>query len=139
MLEDMATAWPRLKMLHLGYMGGIGKGKCTFTGLVCLLQRCLDLESLSIVIDASAIDCSLDILSEGKSNDKLTRIDLRDSKIDDPHTIAIYLSDLIPNLLVSNGWAEGWHEVPDLVKTLSIVRQHERRRLEAASQLGSPA
>jgi hypothetical protein len=102
LIQDMANAFPRLRILDLGTTyGSGGRTNVTLAGLVRLVQHCPALQSLGIVIDTSNTDLLpvSDIKAwEGVSNLKVETMHVGDSRISDPAAVASFLSNIFPNL-----------------------------------------
>jgi hypothetical protein len=92
-LHEMAVAWPKLQVLHLGHDGKIGDPKVTLQGLVSLATFCPELSSLFLVLHASAREGDIPSVS---NNLEYFHVGL--STIDDPNTVAPFLKALFPHL-----------------------------------------
>jgi hypothetical protein len=146
-LEAAAKSWPRLRSLKLGINGWGsdrwgGQSNITLTGLALLARRCSDLTSLAIVIDATVVDHISDILV---SNTKLNALNLGDSVIQNPTTVAGYLSRIFPYLASVRAWGfsiisaeqkrkkkyrDRWDEVARLIKISADVHKMERNKID---------
>jgi hypothetical protein len=152
-VEAAATAWPHLCILQLG-RGGWGWGESTnvtLAGLIPLARYCPDLTRLSIVVDATVVDHSVDILV---SNTKLNFLNLGDSVIDDPASVAACLSKIFPHLTSISSWDVPvmgqtatevqkkyngrWDEVARLLKIFAEVRQMERNKKDEYNDEAEP-
>lgn len=110
MLRDMAMAWPKLQTLELGISGWGAPSGISPAGLIPLLENCQNLRNLSIVIDASTVDFSVEMLSNHKSNTRIRKLKLGDSRIGgDYELIAKFFSSLTPNLTTIHCWGDGVH------------------------------
>lgn len=140
-VRDMAMAWPNLQSLRLTTLIW-NKSHITLAGIIPLISL-PDLERLGLVIDASIVDYSLDMPPIGVSNEKITSLELGDSSIQNPHLVAAFISDVLPNvrsidaLDVDGSTARQWMEVESLIKIFAEVRQQMRRsKLEGGAISG---
>lgn len=148
MIKDISMAWPQLEVLVLGSFGWANSSQITLGGMIPLL--CLtSLSELSIAIDTSIIDYTLDVESPIPSTPNVTLkyINLQASAINDPAPVAAFLSDFLPNLYAIDSWSPGatehagvpiataeeyknrWNEVARLVPIFAQVRRQERVRV----------
>ena len=145
-LRDISTSWPRLRALHINTMSGWGgQSQITLAGLIPLLSL-PQLEELSIVINASVVDHTLDMPPTGVSNTKIRYLNLADSVIENEHSVAAFLSDVLPNVRQIRSWYPGeaaqnasgsfadakkyearWNTVAALIATFAEVREQERK------------
>lgn len=149
-VREMATSWPRLRVLVLGSYNTGGwflSSEITPSGLVPLLRLpCLTM--LSISINASAVDVTEDVTAPEPTevNTKLRYLNLQDSIIDDATRVAAFLSKFTPNLKTITSWDNQtpqnagissrlakeyetrWEEVARLVPVFAAVREEERAR-----------
>ena len=153
-VEAAAKAWPHLCILQLGH-GGWGWGgqstNVTLAGLIPLARHCPDLTKLCIVVDATVVDHSMDILV---SNTKLDVLDLGDSVIDEPAPVAAFLSEIFPHLTSISSWnvpvtgriaaevrkkySGRWDEVACLLKIFAEVRQMEKNKKDEYNDEAEP-
>lgn len=142
-LRDMSEAWPLLEVLELGYEGWRGQSRCTWMGLISLLNQCRNLQAVTIAI----CKCSLPNIPPGFVQHKsLEEIDFLDSPMaEDPYEVAILLSQLFLNLprvqawdMPMGGpsrrqskWEPLWMDVQTHLKRLVEVRKYESRRTQA--------
>jgi hypothetical protein len=143
-LRDIAASWIQLRSLRLGTLRGwAGRSRITLAGLIPLLSL-PKLERLNIVINASTVDYTLDMPPTGLSNTKITQLFLADSVIQNAHSVAAFLSDVLPNVRQIHSWNETvarnasvspagakkyrvrWLEVATLIETIAKVRKQER-------------
>ncbi|KII95724.1 hypothetical protein PLICRDRAFT_170336 [Plicaturopsis crispa FD-325 SS-3] len=104
-VATMAASWPSLQWLELStHPGWSVRSRITFRGLAAMLQRCPDLEHLSIVVDATQVDVPAQLMAP--MNRALERIYLGNSPIADAEAVATVLSRVMPRLSkVRNSWA----------------------------------
>lgn len=143
-LGDIAASWIQLRWLKLGTLcGWAGQSQITLAGLIPLLAL-PKLEGLNIVINASSVDYTLDMPPTGLSNTKITQLSLADSVIQSAHSVAAFLSDVLPNVRQIHSWNDAvarnasvspadakkyrvrWLEVAMLIETIAKVRKQER-------------
>jgi hypothetical protein len=144
-LRDISTSWPRLRSLRINTRGGWGgQSQITLAGLIPLLSL-PRLEELSIVINATVVDHTLNMPPTGVFNTKICDLNLADSVIQNEHAVAAFLSDILPNVRQINSWfyevarnasvspadAERyrarWNTVAALIETFAAVREQERK------------
>ncbi|KII86234.1 hypothetical protein PLICRDRAFT_55960 [Plicaturopsis crispa FD-325 SS-3] len=157
-LEEMARAWPSLQTLWLGQgsVGWLVTSQVTVFGLATLLRYCPELQNLRIVLDASKLTtgvCSID--KQFPANNKIKKLSLANSPIENPAAVAAILSDILPNLTsivawtdcirpndidpppnVRNRYRKRWQEVENLVKYFVKVREDERERRVVGRSIG---
>ena len=118
-----------------------GQSNITLASLALLAQHCLNLTSLAIVIDTTVVDHVLDI---PVSNTKLDFLYLGDSIIDNPTSVAAYLSAIFPYLTSIHSWEfsvlqaeekkkkyrDRWLEVARLINISADVRKTERNKMD---------
>jgi hypothetical protein len=145
-VEAAAKSWPRLRSLNLGIGWGNdrwgGRSNITLTGLASLARHCPDLTSLAIVIDATVVD---HVLDTPVSNTKLNALNLGDSIIQNPTSVAAYLSRIFPYLTSVYSWQfsviqaeqerrkkyrDRWDEVARLIKISADVYKMERNKMD---------
>ncbi|KIM84066.1 hypothetical protein PILCRDRAFT_6373, partial [Piloderma croceum F 1598] len=153
-LDDIAASWKHLQSLDIGTRGGwAGQSQISLGGLVPLLSL-PKLKKLGIVIDASVVEHTLDSPPTGVRNTKISRLDLADSVIQDEHSVAAFLSDVLPNVETIDSWQDSaahnasvslakakkykdrWNTVAGLIKTFAKVREQERRCMVKATEGG---
>lgn len=145
MVRTMANAWPRLVSLDFGGRGWAGCSQITLAGLLPLIQLPA-LGELSLSIDASVVDHTLNMPPVNTPNTHLLHLELNDSIIENPFLVAGFLSDLFPSLRTIDAWGASvrgdphlprgtveeykakWQDVTRLVPLLAKVRQQEQRR-----------
>jgi hypothetical protein len=151
-LNDIAASWKHLQSLHIGTRGGwAGQSRISLGGLVPLLSL-PKLQRLGIVINASVVEHTLDLPPTGVCNTKIFRLDLADSVIQDEHSVAAFLSDVLPNVKRIDSWHDDaaynasvslaeakkyknrWNIVAGLIETFAKVREQERRCVGKATQ-----
>jgi hypothetical protein len=98
----LTEAWPKLQSLRLSchFTAGLDTiALPTFHGLICLLQLCPALTSLTLVIDATKLD-GIDLKCPGGEHftHHLEDLTLGNSVIDSPLNVALILSGLFPHL-----------------------------------------
>ncbi|KZP23338.1 hypothetical protein FIBSPDRAFT_1043041 [Athelia psychrophila] len=105
-LVQIGTAWPNLSGLTLGRRGWGQPSLITPNGLASLVNQCRHLSSLSLAIDASAVDHQQDCASAViRPNNDICYIDLQDSRVHDVQMMAVFLSDIIPSLRFISAWS----------------------------------
>jgi hypothetical protein len=143
-LRDIATCWTQLQSLGFGTPGGWGGlSQITLAGLIPLLSLST-LQSLSIVVDASSVDYTLDMPKVGVSNTKIFMLNLGDSLIHNTRSVAAFLSDVLPNVRQIHSWSplaarnasvstthamkyqSKWESVARWMETIVRVREQER-------------
>jgi hypothetical protein len=153
-LDDIAASWKHLRSLHIGTSGGwAGQSQISLGGLVPLLSL-PKLRKLDIVIDASVVEHTLDLAPTGVRNTNISRLDLADSVIQDEHSVAVFLSDVLPNVKNIHSWHDAaahnasvslteakkykdrWNMVASLIETFAKVREQERRCMGKAADGG---
>ncbi|KAF7986707.1 hypothetical protein HWV62_20238 [Athelia sp. TMB] len=144
-LRTIAQNWPDLISLHLGGYGWGLPSKITLSGLVPLLNTCSKLLYLSLAIDATIVDTSLDEITFTRSNIHLKALCLQDSRLEDPQMAAAFLSGIMTNATSFSAWdvsgsrglehvsqAEAmlferlWKETELALKLFTQVRKQER-------------
>jgi len=144
-LRDISTSWPRLRSLCINARGGwAGQSQITLTGLIPLLSL-PQLQELSIAINATVVDHTLNMPPTGVFNTKICDLNLADSVIQNEHAVAAFLSDILPNVRRIDSWfynvarnasvspadAEKynarWNTVAALIVTFAAVREQERK------------
>lgn len=110
-LKAMAEAWPKIEYLQLGsLLGWKTPSNITLDGLLPLVSGCPDLEHLGIVIDASRMPTtSASYLGRRPVNSKTTYLQVGDSTIEDPQTVAEFLFQIFPKV---TGIGGVWHYAP---------------------------
>ncbi|KAF7968950.1 hypothetical protein HWV62_28791 [Athelia sp. TMB] len=104
-VREMAAAWPHLESLILSRNGWLGASSVTIAGLAHLL--CLpDLHTLSIPIDGSIVDLTLEMTSALQRNTRIQSLNLLDSVINDSEAdaVATLLATLTPNVEYIDAW-----------------------------------
>jgi hypothetical protein len=146
-MRDIAGSWTKLEVLMISQDAGWGGGsRLTLAGLIPLLSL-PNLTVLNIVVDASSVDYTLDMRTTGVSNTRIFSLRLGDSVIQSAHSVAAFLSDVLPNVRVISSWGEvaarrasvsledarkyqsRWQKVAALVETMAKVREQERRSM----------
>ncbi|KIJ69502.1 hypothetical protein HYDPIDRAFT_165022 [Hydnomerulius pinastri MD-312] len=144
-LGEVAATWPNLEVLALNETWGWRKAsKITFSGLITLLARCPKLVHLALTIDtAKSHTRSTKRPGGGVCNQRITTLFLGDSTVEDVTSVAIVLSDILPELCEINAWQSSqmesshsparrkkyltlWLQVWNLYHTLRVVRRQER-------------
>jgi hypothetical protein len=144
-LHMMAMSWRRLQTLELGLYGWAGQSRVTLAGLVPLVQYCAELVELGVVVDATIVEPPLYMSTP---NAKVVHLRLGDSVIQDPASVAAYLSGLFPKLNSVWSWIgvtprrpevtpqeeekyrARWDEAVRLTKIFADVRQVERTKMD---------
>ncbi|KIJ14707.1 hypothetical protein PAXINDRAFT_115738 [Paxillus involutus ATCC 200175] len=146
-LTTLAKHWPILNKLSINPKSGWGpSNRITHQGLLNLLLHCPELSRFSFCVDFSDIDVDPEDLSDsrpgnGMTHDKCVSAGFLTSRIENPITIAAFLSDICPKLRsVQHSWRDDpamseeeteamelfrkrWEEVEYLVPGLAAVRR----------------
>ncbi|KAH7907365.1 hypothetical protein BJ138DRAFT_1116751 [Hygrophoropsis aurantiaca] len=132
-LVELAAAWPHLETLVFKrHVGWHNTSAITFNGLASLLRGCPLLETLTLSMNATQLDYAF--TGEGALNRWVKRLDLGDSIIEEPTTVALILADLFGSLEKVDTWHRGrnsnlyqplWGEVNSIL---------EREREEEGSE-----
>jgi hypothetical protein len=150
-LLQLAKAWPLLEDLSItGYSRS--SHQITPHAFVLLLWHCQRLVSLAIPVDWFMIDMHdipRDIPYPGFSHSALSHLVFEGSRIDNPISIAAFISAIAPNVKSIQGDDEDSHEddifsenypawtmVQDLVAALPIIRQQGMRMVLNQSMRG---
>ncbi|KAH7909665.1 hypothetical protein BJ138DRAFT_1089099 [Hygrophoropsis aurantiaca] len=106
-LIELAAAWPNLNGLVLNYHHGWKHTSAiTFTGLASLLRGCPLMDTLSLSMDATRLDFGfLTTPGEDALNHRIHHLNLGDSIIEDPVTVAMILDDLFGSLEQVDAWS----------------------------------
>ncbi|KAG2109936.1 uncharacterized protein F5147DRAFT_772785 [Suillus discolor] len=151
-LLQMAKAWPLLEDLSItGYPHS--SHQVTPHAFVLLLRHCPHLVSVAIPVDWSTIDMSAiprDVPYQGFSHNALSRLAFEGSKIENPISIAAFISAIAPNVSSIQGDDEDYYEddvfsehypswkmVQDLIPALPIIREQGMRIMLNRSLQGS--
>ncbi|KAG2030428.1 hypothetical protein BDR03DRAFT_189171 [Suillus americanus] len=151
-LLQMAKAWPLLEDLSItGY--SCSSHKVTPHAFVLLLWYCPRLVSVAVPVNWSTIDMHAiprDIPYQGFSHNALSRLVLEGSRIDNPISIAAFISAIAPNVKSirrddedddENGIFSDndptWTMVEDLITALPIIREQGMRMMLRRSMRGS--
>ncbi|KAG1851906.1 hypothetical protein F4604DRAFT_1959117 [Suillus subluteus] len=115
-LLQMAKAWPYLEELYISrYTYSIYR--VTLHAFVLLLRHCPHLRSVAVLVDWSMIDvCDIspDIPYQGFSHHALSYIFVSDSKIQNPTSIAAFISAIAPNVqFIGGSEKRSWEIVQD--------------------------
>ncbi|EIW83265.1 hypothetical protein CONPUDRAFT_152291 [Coniophora puteana RWD-64-598 SS2] len=129
-ITDLAPAWPHLRtfstscVIHelaaLGYRHE--EGRLTFEGVETLIRCCSHLQEVKVSLDArvKVAEGFLDEARDGPCNRAISRIDLVDSPVDDPHVVARVLKHLLPSLTSirhdgDDGSRTAWKQIEQLL------------------------
>ncbi|KAH7905925.1 hypothetical protein BJ138DRAFT_1130230 [Hygrophoropsis aurantiaca] len=132
-LVQMAAAWPYLETLIFKHRAGFhNTSKITFNGFASLLRGCPLLKTLTLSVDATQLDYAF---TAGVLNSWVQDLDLLDSIIEEPTTVALILADLFGSLEQVNTW----HRDSELYQPLwdEVNSILERMREEAEGSEGS--
>ncbi|KAG0697940.1 hypothetical protein DFH29DRAFT_127128 [Suillus ampliporus] len=141
-LQQLATAWPQLRVLILQQKAGLYRfPHVDLTGLVLLLEHCPDLQQLAISVNA-IIDTKVPPAHpiSSISNTLITSINFCNSPITKTAEVAAFLSAIVPNLRETPSWTgevtclggaaqeyrKRWDSVAELVRVFAEVRKQER-------------
>ncbi|KIK46185.1 hypothetical protein CY34DRAFT_800697 [Suillus luteus UH-Slu-Lm8-n1] len=143
-LMQMAKAWPRLEELYISRYRR-SSFPVTPNAFVSLLWHCPRLHSVAVLVDWSTIDVHAippDIPYQGFSQKALSRLYINGWRIENPTSIAAFISAVAPNVRTIGGWDSDIHEdddeihdpsawtiVRDLITTLPMVREQGRRMM----------
>ncbi|KAG2043676.1 hypothetical protein BDR03DRAFT_887419 [Suillus americanus] len=136
-LKIMAQSWPQLEYLQFGCEARwMTPPSVTFIGLVHLIHHCPRLCRIGMPFSACPVDINSEPFSNTTPNEKITEIDVGNSPIVDPITVACQLHILLPKLIgvdffdwddtrflvpppsVRSGGAE-WTRVDDFLQVLA--------------------
>jgi hypothetical protein len=134
----LTGAWPKLQVLQLSCCVANDSDTITVTtfhGLICLLQLCPALTSLTLVIDATKLD-GIDLKCPGGKHftHHLKDLTLGNSVIHSPLNVALILSGLVPYLerldlkssYMKESEMEKWALVNSFLHAFSVVRERSR-------------
>ncbi|KAG2109937.1 uncharacterized protein F5147DRAFT_772786 [Suillus discolor] len=140
-LLQMAKAWPLLEELYISRYSH-STYRVTPHAFVLLLWHCPRLRSVAVLIDWSTIDVHAipsDLPYQGFSQKALTNLYINGWRIENPTSIAAFLSVIAPNVRSISGWDSdihgydsdaidnSWTVVQNLITTLPMVREQGRR------------
>ncbi|KAG1862525.1 hypothetical protein DFJ58DRAFT_700440 [Suillus subalutaceus] len=130
-LKIMAQSWPQLEYLQFGCEARwMIPPSATFIGLVHLVHHCPRLCRIGMPFSACPVDINGEPFSNTIPNEEITKIDVANSPIVDPITVACQLHMLLPKLTSvdfdwddTNFWsplARGeWTRVNDFLQVLT--------------------
>ncbi|KAG1747931.1 uncharacterized protein EDB91DRAFT_50983 [Suillus paluster] len=140
-LAQLANTWLKLRALDLGTRNGWRQpSKITLQGLAELLWRCPVLSVVGFAMNAWAPDIDDQRPGGGVRRNGLEVLRVADSKIDDPLSVAAFLSDVAPNAEITGydieyeegvmfnratRYRERWEEVARLHPLLVNLRKQE--------------
>ncbi|OJT09908.1 hypothetical protein TRAPUB_13651 [Trametes pubescens] len=111
-LFTIATAWPHLRKLSLvpQTLDDPPKPLATLAGLISFAQNCPELYSLGLTLNTDPRQLLTFYVvmrpGFGMEQRKLVKLDVGRSRIEDPIVVAVFLSDLFPELLeIKNDFA----------------------------------
>ncbi|KAG1800204.1 uncharacterized protein HD556DRAFT_1020010 [Suillus plorans] len=153
-LLKMAKAWPLLENLSItGYSHS--SHRVTPHTFVLLLRHCPRLVSVAIPVNWSMIDMHAiprDVPYQGFSHNALSHLAFEGSKIENPISIAAFISAIAPNVKSIQGDSDdedsfeddvfsehypAWRMVQDLIPALPIIREQGMRIMLNRSLQGS--
>ncbi|KAH7928597.1 hypothetical protein BV22DRAFT_1082616 [Leucogyrophana mollusca] len=142
-MKEMARSWPLLHSLELNVNCWYGT-PVTPKGLIHLLRHCPMVTSLGFVVDFSPVD--LDVIAtkapaHGFSHEGMEFALFGDSRIENPPSIAAFLSALMPHLALVEAWDSSiweddedhdtyrarWTQVQSLLGAFNAVRKQGKR------------
>ncbi|KAF9235608.1 hypothetical protein BU15DRAFT_77839 [Melanogaster broomeanus] len=140
-LEALAKAFPKIEVLEIVSAPVNDPSRITLDGLLPLLKHCPNLATLKISIDASQVTKSIDRPGGGIRNTLITQLSLYSSPIRDVGLVALFLSDVLPNVraIEETSASESWNMVATLLEVLTLARRQERKwcaRLDSDPELG---
>ncbi|KZT28952.1 hypothetical protein NEOLEDRAFT_1175292 [Neolentinus lepideus HHB14362 ss-1] len=100
-LEEMAQVWPKIQRLWLGNWPYVDYTHFTIHGLRAFSRHCLELECLSVAVNADIQDGDHDVEME-ESSSPLTYLNLGNSSVGDPHPVIKLLDSMFPELYTLN-------------------------------------
>jgi hypothetical protein len=131
----IAQAWPCLTSFSIRPTKYIMvPSRLTLRALIPFVKYCPKLETLSIKINATIIDDYEEKPGKGLYGDRLQKLNVFDSPIDDPARVAAFLSDIFPNVRNISSTVRGaempvvgpkWDEVERLIPVFAAVRRQE--------------
>ncbi len=132
----IAKAWSQLRMFAMRPKKPVPT-RLTSHVLIPFAKHCLELEELSLTINAATPDNYEEKLGDGMCNRKLWKLGVNDSSIDNPGRVAAFISDIFPEVRkivvsIPDGDPEGkkrkWEEVERLIPVFAAVRKQEANR-----------
>ncbi|KAK7001346.1 hypothetical protein R3P38DRAFT_3048630 [Favolaschia claudopus] len=142
-IRKISEAWPRLQILNISPKFHCSQyvPRTTLPGLIPLAQHCRSLTSLTITLDATALDPhAKGKPGNGISSESLCELNVAESPISSPAAVASFLSAIFPKLerVVSRGdeernemipnweeYVERWDSVGGLVQVIAAARAQE--------------
>lgn len=148
----MANAWPKLTHLWLDPAGQWPiPSRITLEGLLPLAEKCTELCTLGISMNTTVSIPRNGVAvrpGKGRVNYQLKALMVGNSHITSPNDIAVFLSDIFPNLKRIDSWLEctreeeihrdRWNEVAKLIQYFTRVRMQERNWMQCASLFTIP-
>ncbi|KDQ50800.1 hypothetical protein JAAARDRAFT_199641 [Jaapia argillacea MUCL 33604] len=121
-LSDMGLAWPLLQELKFGcWILSLRKTLMKISSLRVVAERFHNLQRFCVPIDASDIPPTLEGRPGGRIfNGSITALGLTGLPVLNQMEVAIFLSDLLPNLSTIEG-DPGWEETLRLMRGFAIV------------------
>jgi len=112
LMQDMASAWPRLRSLVLKGKNSGYTPSVTILGLVPLAQHCPELQTLTILFNGCFLPPSIPVETKNKA---LIELEVLRSPIEDPEAIAAFLYEMFPRASVKSTWPyEFWEKFNNL-------------------------
>jgi hypothetical protein len=120
-IQLIASTWPRLTKLALRSTLEHKQPRVTLGCLVHFVRHCPELESLSLVLDATA---DIERPERGLYSTKLHTLDVGDSALRSATFVADYLLNLFPNLWdLRFSAVKGWYEVQKVIWMARLFRR----------------
>ncbi|KAK7007830.1 hypothetical protein R3P38DRAFT_3211476 [Favolaschia claudopus] len=131
LVDDMAHAWPNLKVLMFEGDSLVGATRYpTLMALLSLSRHCPRLYRLSLSVNATEIRMDHASRAPRVVQVMLKSWDVSYSPLDSPPKVARLLSSVFPRLSIvpspESGFAKKWHDVSRLLPELAASREDER-------------
>jgi hypothetical protein len=147
-MKEMAKAWPQLCSFSMRTRHTAERRpRVTLTGLIPLVKYCQNLSSLMISVNAWEVEVSKSRPAKGVEGTALEVLGIGDSPIADPVPVAVFLSDLFPEVRDiytfdgDDGWPVAqdpkWCQVEELMSTFASIRSQERNYDESGHETSS--
>jgi hypothetical protein len=129
LVNSLAQAWPNIRDLVLGLVGGNSPPQISILDLAIFAVYCHDLQSLSLAVDATSQTVpNVDPLM-GHKHQKAILLDFGNSQVTSRVCTAATLSGIFANvtsIYAMSQHREAWKEVHTMLEVFNTVREHER-------------
>ena len=123
-LSQLAICWPNMQSIALGtHWGWRQQSDVTLKGLLSLVRHCPQLESIGLVMNAITAEISSQRPGGGVRRPKVTSLNVGDSRISDPLSVAAFLSDIFPRLLS----VDAFNHLGGALRPIPAAKEHEGR------------